>query len=369
VVHESEGTDPPAVSSVAELIGVNAKKGILPREHYLSTERSSIFCMKSKGVILPGEVVRTLFNFSSRGAGGVVCGVWALSTVPRANIAIDPEGEHRSLSCHIISSHIISSYHITHSPLQPQSTLSHPILSTHILNLHTHLSLLTSSRCPVLNAESGPSNANSKHSMAGSLHPKLLSALNAAANMFRPRLQEPEYDTLTPIMVSVRAHSEEVFNRKIISDDIQKRILCTAENDREALEKRKLRDAVDTEIIDERKVKLFEATNTELFKSLGGKYGYGMSVTVSTDRINSFESVCDRLVECSAQAVSKVEEIRAMNEAIFGISTDFDTLESSIKFAETNRDKKILQKMTRTIFPERRIVSTVQCNISVCTGN
>lgn len=199
--------------------------------------------------------------------------------------------------------------------------------------------------------------------MAGSLHPKLLSALNAAANMFRPRLQEPEYDTLTPIMVSVRAHSEEVddslFNRKIISDDIQKRILCTAENDREALEKRKLRDAVDMEIIDERKVKLFEATNTELFKSLGGKYGYGMSVTVSTDRINSFESVCDRLVECSAQAVSKVEEIRAMNEAIFGISTDFDTFESSIKFAETNRDKKILQKMTRTIFPERRIVSTV----------
>lgn len=367
MVHESEGTDPPAVSSVAELIGVNAKKGILPREHYLSTERSSIFCMKSKGVILPGEVVRTLFNFSSRGAGGVVCGVWALSTVPRANIAIDPEGEHRSLISHLIKLYHHTISHTVSSSLNPPCPIkSRPILSSHILNLHTHLSplpLLTSSRCPVLNAESGPSNANSKHSMAGSLHPKLLSALNAAANMFRPRLQEPEYDTLTPIMVSVRAHSEEVddslFNRKIISDDIQKRILRTAENDREALEKRKLRDAVDMEIIDERKVKLFEATNTELFKSLGGKYGYGMSVTVSTDRIDSFESVCDRLVECSAQAVSKVEEIRAMNEAIFGISTDFDTLESSIKFAETNRDKKILQKMTRTIFPERRIVSTV----------
>ena len=93
-LNESEGVDPPEVSSVAELIEKNAQKGIFPREHYLSAERSSIFCMKAKGIILPGEVVRTLFNFSSRGAGGVVCGVWALSTVPRANIAVDPEGIH-----------------------------------------------------------------------------------------------------------------------------------------------------------------------------------------------------------------------------------------------------------------------------------
>jgi hypothetical protein len=205
--------------------------------------------------------------------------------------------------------------------------------------------------------------------MAGTLHPKLLSALNATANMFRPRLQEPEYDTLTPIMLCVRAHTEELddslFNRKIISDNIQKSIMCTAENDRKELEKRKLRDAVDVRIINERKVKLFETTNSELFKSLGGKYGYGMSVTVSTDRINSFESVCDRLVECSVLAVTKVEEIRSMNEVLFGIRLDFDTLESSIKFSETNRDKKILQKMTRIIFPERRIVSTCVCNVSV----
>jgi hypothetical protein len=198
--------------------------------------------------------------------------------------------------------------------------------------------------------------------MAGTLHPKLLSALNATANMFRPRLQEPEYDTLTPIVLCVRAHTEELddslFNRKIIIDEIQKSIICTAENDRKALEKRKVRDAVDVKVVNERKVMLFEATNTELLKSLGGKYGYGMSVMVNTDRINSFESVCDRLVECSVLAVKKVEEIRAMNENLFGLRIDFDTTGSSIRFSQTNRDKKILQKMTRKIFPERRIVSS-----------
>jgi hypothetical protein len=125
-LQESEGTDPPAVSSVAELIGINATKGILPREHYLSKERSSIFCMKSKGVILPGEVVRTLFNFSSRGAGGVVCGVWALSTVPTANIAIDPEGKDRT-------SHPIVSYHIWFHPIPSHTVLSNKILPHPVL--------------------------------------------------------------------------------------------------------------------------------------------------------------------------------------------------------------------------------------------
>lgn len=144
MVHESEGTDPPAVSSVAELIGVNAKKGILPREHYLSTERSSIFCMKSKGVILPGEVVRTLFNFSSRGAGGVVCGVWALSTVPRANIAIDPEGEHRSLLSrpiilhlyHIIAPYHTQSHRASIRPVPSNLAIFYPLISS----TYTHLS-------------------------------------------------------------------------------------------------------------------------------------------------------------------------------------------------------------------------------------
>jgi hypothetical protein len=155
VLQESEGSDPPPVSSVAELIGNNARKGILPREHYLSTERSSIFCMKSKGVILPGEIVRTLFSFSSRGAGGVVCGVWALSTVPTANIAIDPEGGHGAdLSSHHAVSHLVpfpSSYRILSYPVSlPCPIKSH---STHPLSYSTYTltpnpSLLTPSCSP-----------------------------------------------------------------------------------------------------------------------------------------------------------------------------------------------------------------------------
>ena len=93
VVKDDEAKDPPEVSTISELLGRADMKDMLSREHSLSSERSPIYCMKSKGIILPGEIVQTLFSFSARGTAGAVTEAWALDTHPRANIAIDPLGK------------------------------------------------------------------------------------------------------------------------------------------------------------------------------------------------------------------------------------------------------------------------------------
>ena len=84
-----EKSFPKNVSHVASMIANNTLVK-LPREHHLAAGRSSIFCMKTQGIILPNETIDTRFAFSSKGAAGVIVEMWELETIPRANIALDP---------------------------------------------------------------------------------------------------------------------------------------------------------------------------------------------------------------------------------------------------------------------------------------
>jgi hypothetical protein len=58
-VLDEESPLPVTISTVADLILKKAGNKSLPREHYLANGRNSIFCMKSKGQILPGDYVLT----------------------------------------------------------------------------------------------------------------------------------------------------------------------------------------------------------------------------------------------------------------------------------------------------------------------
>ena len=91
LVKSQENSNPPELSEVAELISNMSKSKNFPIEHS-SNERSSISCTKKRGKILPGEVVRTVFVFTPKGVG-CESGSWVLTTLPRANIAIDPAGD------------------------------------------------------------------------------------------------------------------------------------------------------------------------------------------------------------------------------------------------------------------------------------
>ena len=84
-----EKSFPKTVSHVASMIANNTLVK-LPREHHLAAGRSSIFCMKTHGIILPNETIETRFAFCSKGSAGVIVEMWELETIPRANIALDP---------------------------------------------------------------------------------------------------------------------------------------------------------------------------------------------------------------------------------------------------------------------------------------
>ena len=91
-VKADEATSPAAVlldsSEVNKLLCARAE---LPREHLLARQRVSLFCPKSGGTILPGETVRSIFSFVSKGCGGVIKQSWQLETVPVCAIhAADP---------------------------------------------------------------------------------------------------------------------------------------------------------------------------------------------------------------------------------------------------------------------------------------
>lgn len=92
LIKSHENSNPPEISEVAELISKISKTKNFQPEHS-SAERSSITCAKTRGNILPGEIVRTTFIFTPKSVG-CESGSWVLTTLPRANIAIDPLGDH-----------------------------------------------------------------------------------------------------------------------------------------------------------------------------------------------------------------------------------------------------------------------------------
>lgn len=82
-----ETSTPQLPSTVKSLLN---KSTLLSREHFLSQERSAIFCVKTKGIILPGETVNTVFSFHSNATVGALSETWEMETIPRANIAVSP---------------------------------------------------------------------------------------------------------------------------------------------------------------------------------------------------------------------------------------------------------------------------------------
>ena len=299
---DEESTNPPELSSVAELIEINSLKNLLPREHYLQI-RPNIFCVKNKGKILPGEVVSTLFVFNSNAIVGAVSESWLLNTSPNARVAMDPAGVSNSL----------------------------------LLDDKKNLKL--------------------------GLHPMLLSALASTTNVFRN--QEFEYDTLTPIRICVRGHIEQTdtthFGREKTANKLLSDSKKTEINDMKQLLSRRIREPVKLPHIKQRKIKLFEKINAELFQSLGGLYGNNMPLIITEERMDLFERICDRINILLPLAITELDDIRFKESVVFeselfiirdgegeGIDKETSTL--------YNKNPRDLKRMFFELFPEKKIV-------------
>lgn len=70
------------------LLNRNAEKKAT-RESMLSMQRSSFYCQKENGKVLPGETIETCFSYCNRTGGGVINQAWLLKTVPKAHIRIE----------------------------------------------------------------------------------------------------------------------------------------------------------------------------------------------------------------------------------------------------------------------------------------
>ena len=264
--------------------------------------------MKNRGKILPGETVRTLFAFNSNATVGAVTEAWELSTIPRANIALDGD------------------------------------------------------RDQGVNTTYDKKSLNEK---ANKLHPLLLSALTASSQIFQGQRSPVEYDMLTPLQICIRGHTKEIdenfFNRQKTADQIHHEIEKEDIHDSKQLISRRIREPVKMHHIRHRKIKLFEKINAELFESLSGERGLGIPLLVTIDRMNLFESICDRVCEELPRAQSELSIIQKNESLLIDNNTDSAQLipDEELGTVLVNRNPKELKRMFLELFPERKIVRSI----------
>ena len=59
------------------------------RESVLAAQRTSFFCQRDSGKVLPGETIVTCFSYCNKSGGGIVNQSWLLDTVPRATVKLE----------------------------------------------------------------------------------------------------------------------------------------------------------------------------------------------------------------------------------------------------------------------------------------
>ena len=300
VLLDQECSNPPELSSVAELIEINSSKNLLPREHYLQG-RPNIFCAKNKGKVLPGEVVSTLFVFSSNAIVGAVTESWLLNTIPTANVAMD------------------STAAVSDSLLE-----------------------------------------NNSNNIQLNFHPMLLSALTATTNAFKK--QELEYDTLSPIRICIRGHIQEIdstyFKREKTGNKILFDSKITEINDTKQIISRKIRDPVKVSHIKQRKIKLFERINYALFQQIfGDTYGCVPPLIITKERMDLFENICGRINDFLPKAVIELNDIKFKESLVFEHELIIMREEEGI--SHMNKNSGDLKRMFLELFPEKKIVCDV----------
>ena len=312
VLLDKESSNPPDLTAINNLIEENSLNNLLPREHYLQS-RSNIFCMKSKGKILPGETVRTLFVFNNNCTVGAVTEAWELNTIPRANIAMDGDRDGDRGG----------------------------------------------------NSDGDRGGKNSVNSKANKLHPLLLSALTASTQVFQESRKPAEYDMLTPLQICIRGHIKEIddtiFSRQNTINKIQADILNVDINDSKQLISRRIREPIKIQHIKARKIKIFEKINSELFETLGGTYVTAMPLVITVERMKLFENICDQVYIELPEARNKLFEIENKAKDLFQNIPQKNVPQTKnvpvdLKDILINRNPKELKRMFLELFPERKIV-------------
>jgi hypothetical protein len=77
-----------SVASGSDMSKLQSDREELPREYVISKDKSCFFCLKDKGICMPGETIYTMFSFYSKGCGGSFNQSWRLETKPRSLVSL-----------------------------------------------------------------------------------------------------------------------------------------------------------------------------------------------------------------------------------------------------------------------------------------
>ena len=173
------------------------------------------------------------------------------------------------------------------------------------------------------------------------------------------------FRSLTPIRICVRGHIEQTdtthFGREKTANKLLSDSKKTEINDKKQLLSRRIREPVKIPHVKQRKIKLFEKINAELFQSLGGLYGNNMPLIITEERMDLFERICDRINILLPLAITELDDIRFKESVVFeselfiirdgegeGIDKETSTL--------YNKNPRDLKRMFFELFPEKKIV-------------